>query len=134
MARLPRQLHGRIGEHALPLACAGLALWLIGALVIRLQPALFESRWLALAALVAAIPMAEVTLLTIGALLDIERRKRLPAAAFLGAVIIACHALALVAWPSLYGEPSLSSLRGAGWLAWAAVCPTLSAWFWAERV
>jgi hypothetical protein len=124
---------GRLGEHALPLALAGIGLWVIATLIVRVLPGLFESRGRTLLALVAAIPMAELLLMLLGAMLGIERGKRLPAAACLAIVVIGCHALALVLWPSLYGAEPVVVHHGGAWLAWAGIAPVLCAWLAAER-
>lgn len=128
-----RNRNGRLGEHTLPLALAGIGLWVIGALIVRVLPGVFESRWQTLAALLLAIPAAEVLLIGLGALLGIERAKRLPAAAWIGIVVVACHALAMVVWPDSYGPDALAALRGSAWLGWMAVAPTLCAWIAFER-
>lgn len=124
---------GRLGEHALPLALAGVGLWVIGSLVVRALPGLFESRWQTLVALLASVLAAEALLILLGTMLGIERAKRLPAAAWLGVIVIGCHALALVVWPDVYGTDALAVLRGAGWLAWTGIAPTLCAWIAFER-
>ena len=123
----------RLGEHVLPLALAGIGLWVIGALIIRVLPGVFESRWQTFAALFAVVPAAELLLIGLGTLLGIERTKRLPAAAWLGVVVMACHATAMVVWPDSYGPEALAALRGSAWLTWAAVAPTLCAWIAFER-
>ena len=124
---------GRLGEHTLPLALAGLGLWVIGALVVRILPGVFESRWQTIVALLLAIPAAEALLILLGTMLGIERAKRLPAAAWLGIVVMGCHALAMVVWPDAYGAEALAALRGAAWLAWTGVAPILCAWIAFER-
>ena len=129
----PRNRKSRLGEHALPLVFAGIAVWAIGALMVRVFPVLFESRWRTLALLFAMVPLAEIALMVLGAVLGLERAKRLPAAAWLGIVIIGCHALALVLWPTLYGADALVVHHGAAWLAWTGAAPILCAWIAAER-
>jgi hypothetical protein len=124
---------GRLGEHALPLMLSGIGLWVIGALIVRILPGLFESQWRTLLALVVAIPTAELLLMLLGAMLGIERAKRLPAAACLAVVVIGCHALALVLWPGLYGAEPMVVHHGGAWLAWAGIAPVLCAWLAAER-
>lgn len=124
---------GQLGEHALPLGLAAILLWLIAALAIRALPGAFESKWWTLVACLAMIPIAELTLLILGVAFGLERNKRLPAAAWLGLVVIACHSLTLLFWPSLYGSAETTVRHGASWLAWAAICPVANARFWAER-
>jgi hypothetical protein len=124
---------GRLGEHALPLALAGIGLWVIAALIVRVLPGVFESRWRTLLALFAAVPLAEVLLMVLGAVLGIDRPKRLPAAAFLAIIVIGCHVLTLVLWPSLYGADALVVHHGGAWLAWAGMAPVLCAWLASER-
>lgn len=124
---------GRLGEHALPTALAGVGVWLVLALVIRVVPGVFEKRWTTLVAMLVAVPLAELLLMLMGALLSVERGKRLPVAAFLSVSIIGCHALALVLWPGLYGAEPLGVHHGGAWLAWAGVAPVLCASLAAER-
>lgn len=124
---------GRLGEHGLPLVLAAILLWVIGALVVRVMPGVFDRRWTTLLAMLAAIPAAELLLFVLGALLGIERGKRLPAASVLGVVVIGCHALALVLWPGMYGAEAVVVHHGGAWLAWAGIAPVLCAWFAAER-
>ncbi len=132
MPPTPMNRAGRLGEHALPLVLAGIGLWVIGALLVRVLPGLFESRWRTLLALLVTIPAAELLLMLLGAMLGIERDKRLPAAACLAIVVIGCHALALVLWPGLYGGEPIVVHHGGAWLAWAGISPVLCAWFRAE--
>jgi hypothetical protein len=133
MAPTPIHRKGRLGEHTLPLALAGILLWLIAALAVRVLSGVFDSPWRSLGACLAMIPLAELVLLTFGAMLGIERRARLPAAAWLGIVVIACHTLGLMLWPQLYGADPAVVRHGAAWLGWAAICPAANAWFWSER-
>jgi hypothetical protein len=124
---------GRLGEHALPLGLAAVLLWLVGALMVRVLPGVFESRWRTLVACLALVPLAELMLLLLGAVFGLEPAKRLPAAAWLGIVMLACHVMALVLWPQLYGTDDATVRHGTAWLMWAAATPIASAWFRHER-
>jgi hypothetical protein len=122
----------RLGEHTLPLAITALTLALLMALIIRSLPALFESRGRLLALLAAMLPLAEALLFVLGIVLGLERAKRLPAAAFVGAIVLAVHALALLWWPSLYGVDETIVRHGAAWCMWSVACLVAAAWYAAE--
>lgn len=123
----------KLGEHALPIAVTALLLWLVGALCIRSFPALFEARGRAMLAMLASIPLAAVILLVTDWILGLERNKALPAAALLAIIALACHVLALVWWPSLYGADEAVVRHGAAWLVWTFAAIVGSAWLSAER-
>jgi hypothetical protein len=121
-----------LGEHALPLGVTGVALWLIGALVVRSLPGAFESRWWLLL-LFLLMPLAVWTLLAVvGTILNLERPKRLGAAALLATVALTCHGVALVWWPTLYGSDELIVRHGAAWLTYGFAVIVGLAWYGAE--
>jgi hypothetical protein len=128
MARPAIRSKVRLGEHGLPLAIVGVALWLVAALVVRSFPGMFEGRWRLALMMLAMIPLAEVVLLLVGIVLGFERPKRLPAAALVAMVGLAMHALALVWWPSLYGTDEMIVRHGAAWIALAFAALVGMAW------
>ena len=123
----------RLGEHALPIALAGVGLWLAAALLVRALPGVFEGRVQTLIAMLLLFPAAEIGLRVLSAILGIERTKGLPAGALLGMIVVLCHGLALVLWPSLYGAGIETAGHGAAFVAWAGAAPVLCAWYAAER-
>jgi uncharacterized membrane protein YhdT len=121
-----------IGEHALPLGVTGVFMWLVGALIVRSAPTMFQNRWwLALAFLL--MPLIVWTLLALlGTILNLERPKRLGAASLLAAVALTCHGIALVWWPTLYGTDDLIVRHGAAWFTYTFAVVVGLAWYGAE--
>jgi uncharacterized membrane protein YhdT len=131
MARTRSKL--RLGEHALPLALTAVAVWLVAALIVHSFPGLFESKLRLGLALLAMLPIAETILVLVGVVLGLERPKRLPAASLLAIVALACHTVALVWWPSLYGNDETIVRHGGAWVTWTFTSLVVMAWFEAER-
>jgi hypothetical protein len=131
MAKTQRKF--QIGEHGLPLALTAIGAWLLAMLAIRLLPSLFENRPRVLLLCLVAIGASEVGLRLGGALLGVEASKRLPLAAWFAAVLLLCHALAQLFWPSLYGSDEMIMRHGNAWIMFAAICPILNARYWSER-
>ena len=123
----------KLGEHALPVTVTAVLLWLVGALCIHSFPALFEARGRVMLMMLAAVPLAIVILLVTDWILGLERNKALPAAALLAIIALACHVLALIWWPSLYGADEAIVRHGAAWLVWTFAAVVGAAWISAER-
>lgn len=123
----------KLGEHALPLIVTALTLWLVAALCVRSFPSLFETRARLMLAMLAMLPIAELVLTIAGWIMGMERPKRLPAAALLAVVALACHALAVVWWPSLYGSDETVMRHGSAWLVWTFAAIVGAAWISAEH-
>jgi hypothetical protein len=131
MARTRRTL--QIGEHGLPLALTAIVAWMFAALTIRMLPSLFESRLKVVLLCAAMIVASELLLRLGGAVLGIDASKRVPPAAWFAAMLLLCHALAQLFWPSLYGHDETIVRHGSAWLMIAAICPILNARYAAER-
>lgn len=123
----------KLGEHALPVTLTALLLWLVGALCIRSFPAMFDSRGQLMLAMLASIPIAVIVLIALDWIMGLERTKGLPAASLLAVVGLACHTIAIVWWPSLYGADETIIRHGTAWLVWTFAAMVGAAWYFAER-
>jgi 4-amino-4-deoxy-L-arabinose transferase-like glycosyltransferase len=123
----------RIGEHGLPLAAVACLAWLVAALAVRALPGLFESRGWAIGMCLAAVLVSDPLVRLAGAVLGIPRPERAAPAGWFAACVLACHALALLFWPSIYGSDEAVARNGQAWLVVAAIAPVFVARFWAER-
>lgn len=123
----------KLGEHALPVTVTALLLWLVGALCIRSFPAIFEYRGRLMLAMLASLPIAFVIMTATDWIMGLERTKALPAAALLSVMALACHVLAIVWWPSLYGSDEAIVRHGSAWLVWTFAAIVGIAWVSAER-
>lgn len=130
---MARSKKAKLGEHALPITVTALLLWLVGALCVRSFPGLFEARSHVMLAMLVSVPLAVVIMLAMDWILGLERNKALPAATLLAVIALACHVLALIWWPSLYGADESIVRHGSAWLVWTFAAIIGAAWVSAER-